>query len=155
FSSASARALSSIRLICSNRSSTVAAWATVPPSITNAMTTVAPKVICLTLLVGHQSLELIKKTLAVQFSNNAAVHEIGGFFVLEERVGESHAFKFQLHRFFARVRLDRYPAQRSVINDIEPSTVRDLHLLGDHFLYQRLIPFSERNRFAARHEKSP
>src|SRR5215813_14520277 len=146
FSRASARALSPIRLICSNRSSTVAAWTTMRPSITNGATIAAPKVIFFTILVIRQSLKLIKKTLAVQLSNNAAVHEIGCFFVFEERVGESHTFEFQLHRFFARVRLDRHPTQRSIIDDIEAFAVGNLHVLGDDFLHQRLVLFSERNR---------
>src|SRR5262249_21058168 len=154
FSSVSPRALSPIRLICSNRSSTVAAWATTRPCITNAITIAAPKVI-FTVLVCRRSLKLVKKAPAVQLGNNAAVHEIGCFFIFEERIGESHAFKFQLHRFLARVRFDRHPTQRSVINDIEASAVGNLHVLSDYFLYHRLILFSDRNRFAARHEKSP
>src|SRR5262249_25457815 len=155
FSSVSLRALSPIRLICSNRSSTVAAWAIVTPSTTNAITIAAPKVIFFTVLVCHQSLKLIKKALAVQLGNDAAVHEIGRFFIFEEGVGESHAFEVQLHRFLARVRFDRHPTQRSVINDIEASAVGNLHVLSNYFLYHRLILFSDRNRFAARHEKSP
>src|SRR5262245_6890000 len=150
FSSVSPRALSPIRLICSNRSSTVAAWATTRPCITNAITIAAPKVIFFTVLVCHQSLELIKKALAVQLSNDAAVHEIGCFFIFEEGVGESHAFKFQLHRFLARIRLRRHPTQRSVVNDIEAFSVCDLHVLGDHLLYHRLILLSEHNLFCAR-----